>query len=103
MIHDKARVEAIRARVAAQSELIRSLEAKIVKGKLDALEVARNQTADVETLYLQDLERADRTPAEEARWLSSAEHMLQAWVPYLKQTQEQFSKYGGSGIQIIGG
>lgn len=102
MIHDTTRVVAIRARVAAQIDLIKSLEAKIVKGKLDALEVARNQTEDIETFFLQDLERQDRTPAEEARWLSSAEHMLQSWGPYLKQTEEQFSKYGDR-IQIVGG
>jgi hypothetical protein len=102
MIHDTTRVVAIRARVAAQIDLIKSLEAKIVKGKLDALEVARNQTEDIETFFLQDLERQDCTPAEEARWLSSAEHMLQTWGPYLKQTEEQFSKYGDR-IQIVGG
>ena len=102
MIHDTTRVLAIRARVAAQIDLIKSLEGKIVKGKLDALEVARNQTEDIETFFLQDLERQDRTPAEEARWLSSAEHMLQTWGPYLKQTEEQFSKYGDR-IQIVGG
>jgi hypothetical protein len=102
MIHNTARVAAIRARVTAQIDLIKSLEAKIVKGKLDALEVARNQTEDIETLFLQDLEGQDRTLAEEARWLSSAEHMLQTWGPYLKQTEEQFNKYGDR-IQIVGG
>jgi hypothetical protein len=79
------------------------LEAKIVKGQLDALKVARDQTADIETFFLRDLERQDRTPPEEARWLSFAEHMLQTWGPYLKQTQEQFSKYGHIGIEIVGG
>jgi hypothetical protein len=48
MIHDKARVDAIRARVTAQVELIKSLEAKIVKGKHAMLEIARNQTQDAE-------------------------------------------------------
>lgn len=102
MIHDKARVDAIRARVAAQLELINSLKAKIVKGKLDALNVARMQTDDIETFFLRDLERNDRTPAEEARWLSYAEHMLKTWGPYLKQTEERFSKTGDIGIEIIG-
>ena len=83
MIHDKIRVQAIRARVATQLESIKSLEAKIVKGKLDALQVARNQTEDVETFFLKDLDRNDRTPAEEARWLSFAEHTLGTWSPYL--------------------
>jgi len=52
---------------------------------------------DEMALFLQDLERQDRTPAEEARWLSSAEHMLQTWG-----TEDQFSKYGDR-IQIVGG
>ncbi len=103
MIHDKARVEAIRRRAEAQIALISLLKAKISKEKLDALEVARNQTADIETLYLRNLEHEDRTPAEEARWLSYAESMLQTWVPYLKQTEEQFSKFGGRNIEVVGG
>jgi hypothetical protein len=102
MIHDTARVAAIRARVAAQLDLIKSLEAKIVKGQLDALKVARNQTEDIETFFLQDLERQDRTASEEARWLSVAEHMLHTWGPSLKQMEEKFSKYGDR-IQIIDG
>ena len=57
MIHDKARVEAIRSRVAAQIALVKSLEARVVKGELDALH----------------------------------------------KTQEQFSKYGEIGIEIVGG
>ena len=103
MIHDTAGVAAIRSRVAAQVELIKSLKSRIVKGKLDALAVAQNQTADIEAFFLRDLERQDRTPAEEARWLSFAEPMLQTWGPYLKQTQEQFSRYGDVGIEIVGG
>ena len=103
MIHDQARVDAIRARAQAQVALIDSLEAKIVKGKLSTLKVARNQTNDIETFFLKDLERNQRTPAEEARWLSFAEHMLQTWAPYLKETEGQFSKYGGVGIEIVGG
>ena len=61
MIHDKIGVDALRACVAAQLDLIKSLEAKVVKGKLDALEVARHQTEDIETFFLRDLERQDRT------------------------------------------
>lgn len=75
MVYDTARVAAIRARVAAQIDLIKSPEAKIVKGKLDALKVARNQTEDIKSFFLQDLERQSRTLVEEARWLSSAEHI----------------------------
>jgi hypothetical protein len=103
MIHDKLRVDALRARVAAQLDSIKSLEAKIVEGKLDALEVARCQTEDIESFFLQDLERQDRTAADEARWLSYAEHQFQTWGPYLRDVQERFKKYGGAGIEIVGG
>jgi hypothetical protein len=103
MIHDRARVQSIRGRVACQVELIRSLQAKIVKGKLDTLEVALRQTEDIETFFLADLERNDRTPAEEAMWLSSADRMFQMWEPYLKKTQEQFSRSGAYGIEIVSG
>lgn len=40
MIHDQARVDALRGRAAAQIELIESLAAKIVKGILSTLDVA---------------------------------------------------------------
>jgi hypothetical protein len=102
MIHDQARVDSIRARAAAQIELIKSLEAKIVKGKHPMLEVARKQTGDIEAFFLVGLDRNERTPNEEARWLSFAEHMLQTWVPYLKETESQFNKYGGDGIEVVG-
>lgn len=103
MIHDKARVAAIRTRMCEQLQLIDSLKAKIVTGNLDALDVARNQTEDIESFFLADLERNDRSPDQEVYWLSSAERMLQTWVPYLKKTSEQFSKYGDIGIEIVGG
>jgi two-component sensor histidine kinase len=103
MVHDTARVEAIRRRVAVQLDLITSLESNIAKGKLDALEVARNQTNDIESLYLKDLDRHERSPEEEARWLFYAEQMLGAWGPYLKQTEEQFSRFDGKNIEIVGG
>ena len=103
MIHDKARVDAIRARAMAQIELIKSLESMIVRGKHEMLEVARNQTEDIETLFLMDLDRQERTAAEEARWLSYAEHMLKAWGPSLERTEAQFRKFGGKGIEVVGG
>jgi len=103
MIHDNARVQSIRDRVTSQVALIRSLQEKIVKGNLDTLEVALNQTEDIETFFLADLERNDWTSAEEARWLYSAEYMLRTWEPYLNRIQEQFRKFGAHGIEIVGG
>ena len=49
MIHDKARVDAIHARMNEQLLVIDSLKSKIAKGNLDALDVARNQTEDIES------------------------------------------------------
>ena len=82
-------------------KLIDDLKSKIVKGNLDALDVARNQTQDVETFFLADLERKDRTPAEEAFWLSGAERALQTWASYLSDTKKQFDQRGGRGIEIV--
>jgi hypothetical protein len=103
MVRDPARVDAIRSKVAAQLELISSLEGQIAKGSLEQLTVARNQTNDIESLFLKDLDKKDRSPDEEARWLYAAERMLATWGPYLKQTEEQFRRFGGKNIQIIGG
>src|SRR5215471_13732892 len=99
MIYDKARVEAIRARAAARIALIKSLESKIVKGKHVMLEVARHHMGDIESFFLQDLNRRDRTPNEEAMWLSGAEYMLQSWEPNLKEAEEKFGKFGGHGTK----
>ena len=103
MIHDKARVEGIRAKVHVQIALIDTLKSKIVKGELEALDVARNQTQDIEALFLDDLEGSERSPAQEARWFSSAEQMLETWTPYLRKTEQQFEQFGGRGMQIMGG
>jgi hypothetical protein len=102
MIHDKTRVEAIRARMNDHLQRIEAMKAKIVKGNLDALDVARNQTEDIGTFFLADLDRQDRSPAQEAFWLSGAERMLQVWAPYIQKTEQQFAQYGDHGIQIIG-
>ena|ERR1700693_5001310 len=102
MVHDTARVESIRSRVAAQIKLIKSLQAKIVKGKHAMLDVALMQTGDIESFFLKDLERQPRTPDEESRWLTGAEHMLAIWAPHLKEAEAHFSRFGASGIEIVG-
>jgi len=102
MIHDQRRVDNIRARAQAQLERIEALQAKIVKGDHEALRVARFQTEDIETFFLQDLERRNRTAPEEAFWLSGAERMLQVWTPYLDRTEDTFKKFGDRGVEIVG-
>jgi len=102
MIHDKERVQKIRAYVASQTELIKSLQAQIVKGGLDNLDVALKQTEDIETIFLAELERNDRTPIEESRWLFMAEYMLSIWGPRLKVLKDHFGKSGSNGIEVVG-
>lgn len=60
MVHDAARVAALRKGIEARLDLIASLEGRIVKGKLAWLEVARNQTQDVETVLLRGLEQEEK-------------------------------------------
>ncbi len=102
MVHDQARVAAIRARMNDHLQRIYALKAKIVKGNLDALDVARNQTDDIESFFLADLNRRDRSPSEEAFWLSGAERMLQVWAPYIQTTEQQFAQYGDRGDKRSG-
>jgi hypothetical protein len=103
MIHDHARVAALRTHAAAQLDLISSLESKITQGRLEPLQIARYHTEDVENFILQHLENDHVTLADEALWLSNAERTLQAWTPYLTDLHAQFSECGSVGIQIIGG
>jgi hypothetical protein len=101
MIHDTARIAAIRARAAAQLDLITSLESGIIDGEFAALKLARHQTEDIENFILPHLERDHITPAEEVLWLSNAELLL-AWTPQLTNLHNRFSKHGNLKIQIIG-
>jgi len=103
MIHDTKRVDSIRARTKAQLELVATLEAKIKKGTLPQLQLARNQLGDIEGFFLGQLGKEDRTLREEALWLDGAEHMLQMWTGELKKVDEQFRKFGPAQIEIIGG
>ena len=103
MIHDTNRVESIRARTAEQLEKVSALQAKISKGTLPQLELARNQLGDIESFFLAHLDRQERTPREEASWLDAAEHMLQLWIAELEKVDTQFKKFGAAQIEIIGG
>ncbi len=103
MIHDTTRVESIRARTTAQLQLVSILEAKIKKGTLPQLQLARNQLGDIESFFLAHLDREERTPREEARWLTAAEHMLEIWTAELKKVDTQFEKFGPGQAEIVGG
>jgi hypothetical protein len=103
MIHDTGRVERIRARTAEQLQLVSTLEAKIKKGTLPQLELARNQLGDVESFFLAQLDREERTPREEALWLAGAEHMLEMWIAELKKVDTRFKRFGPGEAEIFGG
>ena len=103
MIHDAKRVESIRTRAAELLQLVAALKSQITKGKLELLDVAENQLEDIETFFLASLEKEDRTPSEEAYWLTGAEHMLAVWPAQLQRLNEQFKLYGSKNIQVIGG
>ena len=102
MIHDPKRVESIRARTAAQLQLVSTLEAKIKTGRLQQLELAHNSLDEIENCYLAQLEMESRTPDEEDRWLHTAEDVLQAWTDQLKKLDEQFTNFGPRDIEIVG-
>jgi hypothetical protein len=103
MIHDTDRVESIRARTTVQLQLVSKLEAKIKKGTLPQLQLARNQLGDIESFFLAQLGREERTPREEAMWLAGAEHMLQIWTAELEKVDIQFKKFGPGQVEIVGG
>jgi hypothetical protein len=102
MIHDINRVESIRARATVQLQLVSTLEAKIKKGTMPQLQLARNQLGDIESFFLAQLVRGERTPREEAIWLAGAEHMLQTWTAELNKVDIQFQKFGPGQVEIVG-
>lgn len=103
MIHDTKRVESIRARTTDQLQLASTLKTTISKGTLPQLELARNQLGDIESFFLAQLDRQERTPREEAMWLDAAEHLLQIWTAELKKVDIQFKNFGPGQVKIIGG
>jgi hypothetical protein len=60
------------------------MEAEIKKGTLPQLQLARNQLGDIESFFLAQRGKEDRTLREEALWLDSPEHLLQMWTGELK-------------------
>jgi hypothetical protein len=103
MIHDTQRVSSLRSRADAQISLASQLQAKIKKGKLPILTVARNQLGDIEEFFIADLDKTERTPQDERRWLDNAERVLQIWTSELQWIEDRFKQSGGGSIQNIGG
>ena len=79
MIHDPERVERIRFGIANGLKRISALKAKVMDdstGLREQLAQARNDVDDVELNYLSVLEKEERTPKQEVRWLNSADMHL---------------------------
>ena len=79
MIHDPQRVELMRSGIAKGLRRISAIEAKLIgktTGLREQLAHARNHFNDVELNYLSFLDKQERTPQQEARWLNSADMHL---------------------------
>ncbi len=71
MIHNPARVEMIRQKASAHLKRISDLEARVKDPSIrERLKHAKFTVGDVEGVFLSQLEREQRTPEQEARWLS---------------------------------
>ena len=76
MIHDKERVEVLRAAAKVGIDALNELQAKTTdSGFHEMLVVPRHWFGDIESFFLSQLENEnqDRTPAAEAFWLDAAE------------------------------
>ena len=98
MIHDKKRVNALRAAAKAGIEALEELRNKTTdSGFHERLGQHRHLFTDIESFFLSQLEnREDRTSAEEANWLNGADRILNIANRELKESQRMFKDYGPS-------
>ena len=102
MIHDTKRVEAIRRRVAVKVETLAKMESAVKDSTFrEQIELPKDWLNDIETLYLSDLSRQQRTPSEESWWLEQAERMLGIAEQQCTVLESAFKKYGPN-LRIIG-
>ena len=101
MIHDKERVEILRAAAKVGIDALNELQAKTTDlGFHEMLVVPRHWFGDIESFFLSQLENQDRTPAAEASWLDAAERYLDIAKGELRRRQELFNAYG-PGIMVM--
>ena len=102
-IHDEKRVETLRTSAKVGIEALDELRYKTTdSGFHEILVQPRHWFADIESFSLSQLEtRDDRTSAEEAFLLGSAELNLDMANRQLSQLQEMFNTYGPD-IKVIG-
>ena len=101
MIHDKERVEVLRAAAKVGIDALNELQAKTTDlGFHERLVIPRYWFGDIESFFLSQLENQDRTPAAEAFWLDAAERFLDTAKGELRRQQELFNTYG-PGITVM--
>ena len=101
MIHDKERVEALRAATKVGIDALNELQAKTTdSGFHGRLSTARYYFGDIESFFLSKLKNQDKTPAAEAFLLDAAEHYLDIPQRELRELQKMFNAYG-PGIMIM--
>ena len=101
MIHDKDRVEALRAAAKVGIDALNELQAKTTdSGFHELLVLPRNRFGDIESDFLSQLENQDRTPVAEASWLDDAERFLDTPRGELRRLQELFNTRG-PGIKVM--
>ncbi len=96
MIHSPERVKAIRDDIAAYTQSVANLEARVKDPYIrERLQQVRDWLQDAERFFLGNLLHESRSAAQESVWLEKAEMFLQiAVVPHLKVVQDAVAKYG---------
>ena len=95
MIHDEPRVEALLAAAETGIQACDELLGKTTDpGFYKRLTLNRYWFEDIESFFLAELDRRDRTPEAEARWLDSADVMLAVSNQMLRQHKKIFDDYG---------
>ena len=101
MIHDKERVEVLRAAAKVGIDALNELQAKTTDlGFHETLVRPRHWFGDIESFFISQLENQDRTPTAEASLLDAAEHFLDIAKGELRRRQELFNTYG-PGIMVM--
>ena len=101
MIHDKERVDALRAAAKVGIDALNELQAKTTdSGFHEMLVFPRHWFGDIESVFLSQLENKDRTPVAEASRLDAAERFLDTARGELRRLQELFNTHG-PGIEVM--
>ena len=103
MIHDKERVEALRAAAKVGIDALNALQAKTTDSASTSCLFypgISSATLSPDFLSQSQLENQDRPPVAEASWLDDAEHFLDTPRGELRRLQELFNTHG-PGIKVM--